>query len=79
MTTKTQEVVQHNLVAADSHEKALLQNGDEALEFLRHAQAGEADAIDEKVLVHKIDWMIVPLMFCCYFLQYLDKSLCRLT
>ncbi|KAH8895591.1 allantoate permease [Thozetella sp. PMI_491] len=30
---------------------------------------------DEKRLVRKIDLMIVPLMFGCYFLQYLDKTL----
>ncbi|GJN81749.1 hypothetical protein PLIIFM63780_005284 [Purpureocillium lilacinum] len=30
---------------------------------------------DEKRLVRKIDWRIMPLLTCCYFLQYLDKTL----
>ena len=30
---------------------------------------------DEKKLVRMIDWMIVPLMWSCYCLQYLDKTL----
>jgi sugar phosphate permease len=49
---------------------------DEALNFLR--QEGETytfTAEDEKKLVRKIDWMIMPLMWSCYFLQYLDKTL----
>jgi len=32
-------------------------------------------AEDEKALVRKIDWMIMPLMWCCYVAQYLDKTL----
>ena len=58
------------------HEKVQVKDGDEALNFLRgEAVPGEADAVDEKRLVKKIDWMIMPLMFCCYLLQFLDKSL----
>jgi hypothetical protein len=60
-------------------EKAAYANGDKALEFLRYNEEGEEGTvvhIDEKALVRKIDWMIVPIMFACYFLQYLDKSLC---
>ena len=30
---------------------------------------------DEQKLLRKIDFMIMPLMFCCYCLQYLDKTL----
>ena len=51
-------------------------DGDAALGFLRaHLAEGEAQTVDEKALVRKIDWMIMPLMFGCYFLQYLDKTL----
>ena len=57
-------------------EKTFIKDGDKALEFLRtEAGVGEGEDVDEKRLVRKIDWMIVPLMFCCYLLQYLDKSL----
>jgi hypothetical protein len=30
---------------------------------------------EEKKLIRKIDWMIMPLMWSCYCLQYLDKTL----
>ncbi|KAH6611808.1 major facilitator superfamily domain-containing protein [Boeremia exigua] len=59
-------------------EKSEYKNADKALEFLRFngdAEEGTVVAVDEKALVKKIDWMIVPIMFACYFLQYLDKSL----
>jgi hypothetical protein len=51
-------------------------NGDEALRFLKNAHdVGELTAEGEKALVRKIDWMIMPLMWSCYCLQYLDKTL----
>lgn len=59
-----------------STEKAIIRDGDAALSFLQgEAVPGEAETINDRKLVRKIDWMIVPLMFLCYFLQYLDKSL----
>ena len=60
----------------ENPEKTIFRDGDKALTFLRtEAGVGEGEDVDEKRLVRKIDWMIVPLMFCCYLLQYLDKSL----
>jgi len=54
-------------------------DGDEALRFLKNQHAvGEMTAEDEKKLVKKIDWMIMPLMWSCYCLQYLDKTLGKL-
>lgn len=54
----------------------VVKDGDEALKFLAaESIAGELSDIDEKALVRKIDWMILPLMWCCYCLQYLDKTL----
>ncbi|KAL0265127.1 hypothetical protein SLS55_001086 [Diplodia seriata] len=55
-------------------------DGDEALKFLAAETtvltAGElSDVVDEKALVRKIDRMVIPLMWCCYCLQYLDKTL----
>jgi len=51
-------------------------NGDEALKFLKNAHnVGALTPEDERRLVRKIDWMIMPLMWCCYCLQYLDKTL----
>ena len=50
---------------------------DAALEYLVQEREGTATMTseDEKKLVRKIDWMIVPLMFCCYNMQFLDKTL----
>ena len=53
-----------------------VRNADAALEFLRQqGESREMTAEDEKRLVRKIDFMIMPLMFGCYCLQYLDKTL----
>lgn len=52
------------------------QNGDEALQFLKNQHnVSELTSEDEKKLLRKIDWMIMPLMWSCYCLQYLDKTL----
>lgn len=48
---------------------------DAALEFLRDEETIGAEEVDEKTLVRKIDWMIMPLMWAAYNLQYLDKVL----
>lgn len=41
-------------------EKPIFKDGDKALDFLRgEAEVGEADSIDEKRLLRKIDFMIV--------------------
>lgn len=51
-------------------------NGDEALHFLKNQHdVGELTPEAEKRLLRKIDWMIMPLMWSCYTLQYLDKTL----
>lgn len=71
------KVYQASTTAEANNEKVDIKDGDKALEFLRtEAEVGEGEDIDEKRLVRKIDWMIVPLMFCCYLMQYLDKTLC---
>lgn len=50
------------------HEKQALQHGkiDAALEFLNH-ESGTVAEVDEKALVRKIDWRIVPLMCKCSY------------
>jgi hypothetical protein len=53
-------------------------NDDEALNFLKNQHdVGELTPEAEKRLLRKIDWMIMPLMWSCYCLQYLDKTLGR--
>lgn len=51
-----------------------IKNADKALDFLRSDGLGDnRDAlltrVDEKKLVRKIDLLIMPLMFLCYWLQ----------
>ena len=49
---------------------------DAAWKFLNEHRDVDVDgvaAIDINGLRHKIDWHIVPLMFCCYTMQFLDK------
>ena len=41
----------------------------------KDTQAGSLFEIDEKHLVRKIDYRIMPLMFLCYLMQFLDKVL----
>ncbi|OTB02239.1 hypothetical protein M426DRAFT_199882 [Hypoxylon sp. CI-4A] len=48
---------------------------DAALEYLNHENTTVLTEINEKALVRKIDWTIVPIMWACYNLQYLDKTL----
>lgn len=48
---------------------------DGALAFLRNeADVGIAE-LDEKRLLRKIDWLIMPILFGVYVLQFVDKSL----
>lgn len=76
-TTSEDKVYEAATYTESTPEKPVFKDADKALQFLRtEAEVGEGDSISEKRLVRKIDWQIVPLMFCCYFLQYLDKSLC---
>ncbi|KAK3381895.1 putative allantoate protein [Podospora didyma] len=47
---------------------------DDAWKFLdSHRDTAGADAVDLRKLRWKIDLHIVPLMFCCYTVQFLDK------
>jgi hypothetical protein len=50
---------------------------DEAFRFVEeHAgQVEDLPHVDEKRLMRKVDWMLMPLMFACYYLQYSDKTL----
>ncbi|KAI6087205.1 allantoate permease [Hypoxylon rubiginosum] len=48
---------------------------DAALEYLNHEGTTTMTEVNEKALVRKLDFTIVPLMWACYNLQYLDKTL----
>ncbi|KAG0643144.1 major facilitator superfamily domain-containing protein [Tuber brumale] len=49
-------------------------NVDIALTYVRNVGVGGGH-VGEKELVRKIDWRIVPIMFACYTMQFLDKVL----
>lgn len=71
------EIRNDSQVDEEVPEKTAYKDADKALEFLKYNETGnEQSIVDERALVRRIDWMIVPIMFACYFLQYLDKSLC---
>lgn len=38
-----------------------------------HAESTDGQGIDLRALRRKIDLRLMPFMFCCYILQFLDK------
>ena len=46
---------------------------DEAFKYLHDHTDAESAAVDLVALRRKIDWHIVPIMFACYTLQFVDK------
>ncbi|RDW77708.1 hypothetical protein BP6252_05761 [Coleophoma cylindrospora] len=47
---------------------------DEAFKYLNEHTSIETESINLAALRRKIDWSIVPIMFACYTLQFLDKA-----
>ncbi|KAF3901969.1 Sialin [Orbilia brochopaga] len=50
-------------------------NADNALAFIQQQRAlhGHEESIDSQRLLRKIDFRIVPIMFACYTMQFIDK------
>ena len=48
---------------------------DQAYYYLEQAGTNVTPDIDLKVLRRRIDWKIVPIMFCAYTMQFIDKVL----
>ena len=48
---------------------------DVAFKYIKNASDGHADfgSVNLAALRRKIDWHIVPIMFLCYTMQFLDK------
>ncbi|RFU27371.1 hypothetical protein B7463_g8971, partial [Scytalidium lignicola] len=46
---------------------------DDAYRYLNSHTDAETDQINLKALRRKIDWHIIPIMFMCYVLQFVDK------
>lgn len=59
--------------SGETHVSATAENMDAAWTFLQSHGHVEMDSLDLRALRRKIDWHIVPLMFCCYTMQFLDK------
>lgn len=49
---------------------------DGALHFLSSVDIDEDVGVDDKKLMRRVDLLLMPLMFACYYLQYTDKTLC---
>jgi hypothetical protein len=47
---------------------------DETYEFYKQQDAQDVDPNEERRVLRKIDWHILPLLMGTYMLQYLDKS-----
>ena len=48
---------------------------DKAYWYVQEHDTAQWSALELKALRRKIDWWIVPLMFCCYTMQFIDKVL----
>ena len=52
---------------------------DQAFWYVQDSSVGNdvypTSASDLKALRRRIDWHIVPIMFCCYTMQFIDKVL----
>jgi hypothetical protein len=46
---------------------------DEAFRYLHDHTDAESGSVDLAALRRRIDWKIVPIMFACYVLQFVDK------
>ena len=48
---------------------------DKAYWYVQEHGTAQWSALELKALRRKIDWWIVPIMFCCYTMQFIDKVL----
>lgn len=69
-------VKEDTIVSEHSKSASINSDGvDGAWKFL-NAHRDAHESVDSSVITalrRKIDWRIVPLMFCCYTMQFLDK------
>ena len=77
MEIEVQTSRQPSNVDIDNEKIIASQDVDLALVFLREnaSNVNQFVEINEKKLIRKVDWMLTPLMFACYYLQYTDKTL----
>ena len=68
----------HNLPPGLAHSTIPDRDLDQAYKYLESKENNVVvvdDALSLKALRRKIDWHIVPIMFCCYTMQFIDKVL----
>lgn len=59
--------------AANTNPVACLAAADDALDFLNQQSDAGSSPRGLADIRHKVDRRILPFMFCCYFLQFIDK------
>jgi hypothetical protein len=59
--------------AANTNAVPCLATADDALGFLNQQCNTESSPRGLAYIRHKVDRRILPFMFCCYFLQFIDK------
>lgn len=77
MDIKQPETVGFTMMNSESDlpRKQDMNDPDQAYNFLTsaHASSDETAQVDLKRLRRKVDWYIVPIMFLCYTMQFIDK------
>lgn len=70
---KAPDVYGANKAGSDGDDSSI-HEVDAAWKFLNeHRDVSGVDEVNLASLRRRIDWHIVPLMFCCYTMQFLDK------
>ncbi|KAG7660997.1 uncharacterized protein J8A68_005517 [[Candida] subhashii] len=59
----------------ESYDSTLMDDYDNALKFINQHQNQQLTNIDPAKVTRKLDLVILPLLCCIYFLQFLDKTL----
>lgn len=81
MASSTEKIPEHEIAAPgtptsppQSHLK-VSNDLDAAFNYIQNANNADYDtsSVNLKALRRKIDWRIVPMMFLCYTMQFLDK------
>ena len=77
MPSSVEKQLESSVRSSDSKlPEQTLKDPDQAYRFLERvgaAHGGEGASAGLAALRRKIDWRIVPIMFCCYTMQFIDK------
>lgn len=61
----------------EAHARTTNREFDRARQYILDSSVTEANSstVDLSAVRSKIDWRILPIMFCCYTMQFVDKVL----